>query len=103
MKYMKKIIKNIAMWMLKVTHQDFPIIKENIITIKDCERYIAQKQIPPCMQTMFSPEEFEKMVADEVKREVLKRLFNDMKIQRYEDPNGVKIRCDILWCQPDLF
>ena len=102
-KIIKKAIKNIAMWLLKVTHQDFPIIKENIITIKDCERYISQRMIPPSLQSMFTPSEFEERVADEVKREVLERLFNDMKIQRYEDPDGVKIRCDILWCQPDLF
>lgn len=102
MKYMKKIIKNIAMWLLKVTHQDFPIIKENIITIKDCERYIAQRMIPPSLQSMFTPQEFEQRVADDVKNELLERLKDNLKIQRYEEPDGVVLRCDILWIQPDL-
>ena len=99
---MKKIVTKIALWMLDKCNYNIPHIEERIITIKNCERYIAQRIIPPSLQSMFTPQEFEERVANDVKKELLEKLKDNLKIQRYEEPDGVKLRCDLLWCQPDI-
>lgn len=97
---MKKLITKIALWLLNKCHHQIPVIVENKIDLKDCQRIKIKKKIPQVMESMFEPKDFQQRVINDAKKELVEKLLSELKVFKRVFPEGTEIMMDFLWVQP---